>query len=167
MAVKSLCLLGVILICGTLSRAHAQSSITAGTITGVVADARGAVVAGAKIELDNLLTRFKQAAVTDEAGRLRLTNIPFNNYQLRVTASGFAPLQIAVEVRTVVPVELKLPPLGASAVTETVNILVTSTRGGMWATGMRSTADSNARVNEYRGARWIRAPIHRELSAIH
>jgi hypothetical protein len=87
----------------------AQSLGSAGTVEGVVTDPSGAAIAGAAAEIRNAITGHRQTAKTDSAGTFRFTNVPPNPYHLQVTASGFAPYQQDITVRTAVPVSLKVP----------------------------------------------------------
>src|ERR1041384_2790185 len=65
-------------------------SVASGTIEGTVVDSTGAVIIGARVELQNPITGFEQTAVTDSMGAFRFTNIPFNPYHLQVSQQGFA-----------------------------------------------------------------------------
>src|SRR3954471_16943709 len=79
--------------------ASAQS-ISSGTVTGTVTDPTGAAVSNAKLELRNAVTDYRQSQVTDSSGTFRFNNVPPNPYRLIVDASGFAPTQRDVEVRS-------------------------------------------------------------------
>src|SRR5579883_2422386 len=76
-----------------------------GTITGIVTDASGAVVPGASVLLQNTATNVTWQTKSDSAGVYLFSNLPVGNYALKVTASGFAAVQV---------------PLGT--VTQTVNV---------------------------------------------
>ncbi len=88
--------------------AAAQSSGAAGTIDGLVTDPAGAVIPGAKVELNNPLTGYKRAAVTDASGAFHFLNVPPNPYQVAVSATGFAVNAQDVAVRSSVPLALKV-----------------------------------------------------------
>ena len=97
-------------LCGVLLLArsvHGQS-VASGTIEGTVVDPTGAVVVGAMVEIRNPLTGFQQTAVTDSSGMFRFTNIPFNPYHVQVTQQGFSPAAQDVNVRTTVPIPVKM-----------------------------------------------------------
>ena len=68
---------------------HAQTA--AGTITGTVTDASGAVIPGATVTIENPVSGLKRSAKTDAAGQYRFTNLPFNPYHLVAQAPGFSP----------------------------------------------------------------------------
>lgn len=98
-----------------------QSLGNAGTIEGTVVDPSGAVVPSADIEIENPITGFSRSAETDQNGQFRFSNIPPNQYHLEISASGFAPSQQDVNVRTSVPIQLKISLMLAGA-TETVTV---------------------------------------------
>src|SRR5437016_805588 len=101
-----------------ISRAQGLSS---GTITGVVVDPNNAVVPSATVTIENAVTGYKRSVNTGTDGAFRFENVPPNNYQLSVSASGFAAERESVVVRTSVPISLKIP-LAVSTATETVTI---------------------------------------------
>src|ERR1017187_6856762 len=88
---------------------HAQSSSgSAGTVRGSVLDPSGAAIRGAAVEIQNPISHYSRATTTDAQGIFEFDNIPYNNYHLSASASGF---QVGIEdisVRTSVPVELKI-----------------------------------------------------------
>ena len=87
--------------------AHAQSGGSS-TLTGAVLDPSGAVVPGATVEIHNPVSAFNRSTVTDSKGIFSFQNVPFNPYHLTVNASGFASYVQDVEVRSTVPVDLKV-----------------------------------------------------------
>jgi len=105
--------------------ARAQSAGNAGTVTGVVTDPTGAVVANASVTLSNAISGFSRAVTTDNSGAYTLPNIPFNTYRLTVSAPTLAPATQSVDVRSYVPITLDLTLQVASAST-TVDVTATS-----------------------------------------
>ena len=99
-------LAGFALVAFTFS-ADAQSSGAAGTIDGLVTDPAGSVIPGAKVELNNPLTGYRRATMTDTSGAFHFLNIPPNPYQVAVSAIGFSVNAQDVAVRSSVPLELK------------------------------------------------------------
>ena len=86
--------------------AHAQSN--SASIGGTVLDSSGAVVPNATVEIHNPVSHFDRSTTTDGAGRFSFANVPFNPYHLSVTGSGFAPYAQDVEVRSAVPLDIKV-----------------------------------------------------------
>ncbi len=83
--------MGLILYAGA---AHAgenpqSSSGTSGTVRGVVADPSGAAVPAATVTMQNLVSHYSHTVKTDSQGKFQFVNVPFNNYHLSVSASGF------------------------------------------------------------------------------
>jgi len=112
-----LALFCVLLLTGSIS----AQSVGSGTIEGTVADPTGAIVVGAMVEIRNPLTGFEQTAVTDSMGAFRFTNIPFNPYHVQITQQGFSPAAQDVNVRSTVPVSVKIT-LSVATVTESVSV---------------------------------------------
>ena len=102
------------------SRTLAQLG-NSGSIEGVVKDASGGVIAGARVEIANPVSRFSREATTDTNGSFRFTNVPFNPYHLIATATGFAAYAQDVDVRSTVPATLEIAmKVGESATSITV-----------------------------------------------
>jgi hypothetical protein len=87
--------------------AYAQTG-NSGSISGTVVDPTGAVVPNATVEIHNPVSHFDRSTTTDKSGNFSLPNIPFNPYHMTVTAEGFTPTAQDVDVRSVVPVGLKV-----------------------------------------------------------
>jgi carboxypeptidase family protein/TonB-dependent receptor-like protein len=87
---------------------YAQSGSNSGSIGGTVLDPTGAVVPNATVEIHNPVSHFDRSATTDKSGNFSFPNVPFNPYHMTVTASGFAPNVQDVDVRSIVPVSLKV-----------------------------------------------------------
>jgi hypothetical protein len=97
----------------------AQSG-TASNIQGTVLDPSGAVVANAAVSLSNPVSGYERTATSDSSGNFSFLNVPFNPYHMTVTAKGFDPFVQDVDVRSTVPVELKITlkiPGGTATVT--------------------------------------------------
>jgi hypothetical protein len=86
----------------------AQSGGSSGSINGSVLDPTGAVVPNATVEIHNPVSHFAQSTTTDKSGNFSFPNIPFNPYHLAVSAAGFSQSGQDVEVRSVVPVSVKV-----------------------------------------------------------
>jgi len=88
--------------------AWSQSLGNAGTVSGTVVDPNGAVVRGAAVTIQNPVTGYKRTITTDDSGAFRFNDVPFNNYHLSVSATGFALAHQDVNVRSLVAVEAKI-----------------------------------------------------------
>jgi Carboxypeptidase regulatory-like domain len=86
--------------------AYAQSG--GSSISGTVLDPSGAVVPNAKVEIHNPVSAFDRSTTTDKSGNFSFPNVPFNPYHMTVTASGFAQSAQDVDVRSAVPVTVKV-----------------------------------------------------------
>ncbi|HMF52702.1 MAG TPA: TonB-dependent receptor [Edaphobacter sp.] len=86
-----------------LPSVHAYQS-SSGTVSGAITDLSGAVVSGAKVQLDNHVSGYTRTATTDASGQFRFYNVPFNPYRITVTAEGFGNASKAVDVNSIVPV---------------------------------------------------------------
>ncbi|HEY6804324.1 MAG TPA: TonB-dependent receptor [Pyrinomonadaceae bacterium] len=92
-----------------------------GTVDGVVVDPNNAVVTNASVTISNPVSGYNRATVTNQDGTFRFDNVPFNNYQVSISANGFSQNTQNISVRTSVPISLKLP-LAVSSATETVTV---------------------------------------------
>ena len=96
--------------------ASAQSG-NAGSIHGTVTDPTGAVIPNAAVHLTNPESGLDRSTTSDASGQFTFSNIPFNPYQIAVSANGFGSLNRNVEIRSAVGTNLKLalPIAGASS----------------------------------------------------
>ena len=102
---------------GVLS--YAQSS--SGTIRGSVLDQSGAAITSAIVEIQNPVSQYNRTTKTDGQGNFGFDNIPYNPYHLTVTAPGFQTGTQDVDVRSAIPVGLKISlKVGAETTTVTV-----------------------------------------------
>ena len=107
-----------------LSNLAKAQSLTSGTIVGKVTDSTGAVIPGAKVEIQNPVSGFKQSATTDSSGNFSFSNIPFNPYHLTAIATGFQTAAEDVNLRSSVPFTLPIT-LQIAGTSETVNVEAT------------------------------------------
>src|SRR6266566_6433457 len=91
--------------CGVSTEAQ---TISSGTVSGTVVDQSGAVVPGATVEIRNDITRYQLSTTTGTTGAFRFTNVPFNNYRVTATLSGFNTTTQDISIRSAVPQEVKL-----------------------------------------------------------
>lgn len=94
--------------CATIDLSSAQSGGSSGSVTGTVLDPSGAVVPGATVEIHNPVSQFDRSTTTDKSGNFSIPNVPFNPYHMTVAATGFGQTTLDVDVRSVVPVNLKV-----------------------------------------------------------
>lgn len=78
------------------------------SVSGTVVDPSGAVVPGATVEIHNPVSQFDRTATTDSSGAFIIENIPFNPYHMTVTHTGFSSYVQDVDLRSPVPVNLKI-----------------------------------------------------------
>lgn len=105
-----------------LPQIFGQAMGNAGTVSGTVTDPNGAVVVAANVTIKNAVTGFKRTATTDSEGTYRFDNVPFNTYQITVSANGFQDSAQNAVVRTSVPLELPFS-LAVVGSTATVNVV--------------------------------------------
>ena len=86
----------------------AQSTSSSTSVSGTVIDPSNAVISGATVEIHNPVSGYDRTTRTDSAGAFSFPNVPFNPYHLTVTATGFAPFVHDVDVRSSVPISLKV-----------------------------------------------------------
>src|SRR5437588_9413975 len=65
------------------------SQVNTGTISGVVQDSSGAVIAGAMVTIRNVDTGIAKALTSDPGGRYVAPNLPVGNYEVRGQQAGF------------------------------------------------------------------------------
>lgn len=100
----------------------AQSGTNSGTLNGTVMDGSGAVVAGAQVSIQNPVSGYSRAVVTDQSGKYQFPNLPFNTYHLTIAAPGFDRYTRDVDVRSAVAIALTDNlKIGAATTTVTVD----------------------------------------------
>ena len=112
-------LVGLVLLLGGGVLSYAQTS---GTIRGSVADPSGAVIAGATVEIQNPVSHYTEQVKTDSQGNFTFPNVPYNNYHVTASASGFAGTAQDVEVRSPVPVQMPKFTLQVGAASSAVTV---------------------------------------------
>lgn len=110
--------------CGLLflSFAAAQTVSNTGSITGLVTDASGAVIAGASVTLSDPATASTWQRTSNGAGRFAFPSQPVGAYRLQVTQNGFKTAELStllVSVGQTTSVEVRMQP-GAAAESVTV-----------------------------------------------
>jgi len=99
----------IAIVCLLLSVSSANAQTTGNSsLSGVVTDPTGAVVAGATVDIHNPVSEYNRSTTTDSTGHFTFTNLPVNPYHLTVTATGFGQYAQDVDVRSAVPLNLKV-----------------------------------------------------------
>ncbi|HEV7743753.1 MAG TPA: carboxypeptidase regulatory-like domain-containing protein [Pyrinomonadaceae bacterium] len=106
----------------SVSSAVSGQALSAGTVAGVILDPNNAAVPNANVTITNSVTGYTRSVTSNTDGTFRFDNVPPNNYQLSVAATGFATAAQNVSVRTSVPINVKIP-LAVGNASETVNIM--------------------------------------------
>jgi hypothetical protein len=115
-------LLSVFILCATAAYAQFDT----GTITGSVTDPSGAVVPNAKVTVTNTGTGIEKSYSTDTAGYFVASALPFGNYVVSATSSGFAATKSSTLALTVgATVKIKLA-LNVSSTEQTVEVTGTA-----------------------------------------
>lgn len=112
--------LTVAICCGT--RAYSQG-IATGSISGVVQDPQGAVVAGAKVTAHQLSTNREFTTVTNSQGIITLAALPPGTYNLKIEAARFRTYEskgLGIEVGKVTGLGLINLEVGSESETVTV-----------------------------------------------
>jgi hypothetical protein len=86
----------------------AQSLGNAGTLVGDVIDPNGAAIANAAVRIENPVSGYRNSRSADKTGHYEFTNVPFNPYHVVISAPGFAPVTQDIDIRSTVPVHLRI-----------------------------------------------------------
>jgi outer membrane cobalamin receptor len=89
-----------------------------GSVRGIVHDPQHRPIAGAHVELKSAISAFSQSASTNDDGSFSFTAIPFGDYTVTATASGFNPEKQSLTLASDTSSELHFQ-LSISAVNET------------------------------------------------
>ena len=99
----------------------AQQSVTSGTLSGRIEDARGASVSGVTVTATHLETNHQLSTTSDVEGRYRFPYLRTGDYDLKIEAEGFESL--TKQLTVLVGQALDLPiTLNVAGVTAQVNI---------------------------------------------
>ncbi|HEU4386838.1 MAG TPA: TonB-dependent receptor [Blastocatellia bacterium] len=97
-----------------------------GSLTGNVTDQQGAVVSGAKVEIQNVGTGASKTVTTDERGSYLVSDLQPGVYKVTISASSFKTLEhtdVRVDANTIRRVDAELQ---ASGVSETISVTAQS-----------------------------------------
>src|SRR5579859_2807868 len=110
MRVKSLLTVVLCLVVAFLA-VPASAQVFYGSIVGAVTDPSGAAVPNASVNITNTNTGQSRDVKTDSGGRYSLPDVQAGNYDIKVTAPGFRPIDktgVAVSINTVTRVDAAL-----------------------------------------------------------
>src|ERR1035441_8208540 len=108
-------------ICLIMFVTHGAYAQFGGSISGVVADPSGAVVAGAELTLRNTATNEQRIATTSNTGVYQFISLAPGSYELSATMKGFSTSRITLTLETNQPLNVSVS-LTVGASTETVNV---------------------------------------------
>jgi hypothetical protein len=117
----SVCLAWIVCICACQHSAFSQSAAGSGVIRGSVVDPTGATIANATVTVKNPVSGLTQEVKTGADGSFVVGNLPFSHYHLTVTAPGFQSADQDADLRSAVPVRMKISLLLGAAST-TINV---------------------------------------------
>ena len=100
-----------------------STSTSTGSVAGVLKDPSGAVITGARVELRSTTANFHEIRISDHLGHFSFISVPAGDYQLTVTASGFAdevlrPLTVAAGAELPESLSLKIAVVTANVQVE-------------------------------------------------
>jgi Carboxypeptidase regulatory-like domain/TonB-dependent Receptor Plug Domain len=104
---KTFCILSLFAVALATVHAPAQGG-NAGAIRGTVTDPSGAVIPNATVHLTNPRSGLDRTLSSDAQGNFVFDNITFDNYQIQVSASGFAAQRQAADIHSLVGITLKV-----------------------------------------------------------
>jgi hypothetical protein len=97
------------LLAMALATVHAPAQGgNAGAIHGTVTDPSGAVIPNATVHLTNPRSGLDRTSSSDAQGNFVFDNITFDNYQILVSASGFASQRQAADIHSLVGITLRI-----------------------------------------------------------
>jgi hypothetical protein len=94
---------------------------SAGSVHGKVLGADNRPLAGVVVQLRNDITGFKEDSATTNDGVFSFNNVPFNPYELRIEAQGFAPVRRNIDVHSAVPVDTTIT-MRVAELSETISV---------------------------------------------
>ncbi len=148
-------LLMVATLIATQSAALAQASAGMSSISGVVADASGAVVPDAQVTVRNVETNVMRTVASNDAGRYEMVALQPGPYEVRATKTGFATLErkgIILTVGQRAAVDLILQVSGTA---ETVTVNANAAAVEVEKTDVSTVVNLNDMLNlPLNGRRW-------------
>ncbi len=99
---------GLVLWCSFTVLIYAQGTSNAGAVRGSVVDPSGAAVANATVQIQNPVSQYSRSVQSDDHGNFEFDNVPYNNYHATAAAAGFQTAEQDINVRSSVPMDLKM-----------------------------------------------------------
>jgi hypothetical protein len=124
MKIRSVCLgalFAALCLLVDVPAALAQNAGNSTAVAGTVADPTGAVIPGATVTIHNPVSQYERSTTTDAMGNFSFQNVPFNPYHMSVSAQGFAGYAQDIDVRSSVPLSVKVS-LQLAGATSTVTV---------------------------------------------
>ncbi|HEU4770337.1 MAG TPA: carboxypeptidase regulatory-like domain-containing protein, partial [Pyrinomonadaceae bacterium] len=91
--------IAVLILMFVFSSAALAQQATKATLTGMITDPNGAVVAGVNVIVTQTATGSRRDTVSNDEGLYVLTDLPPGNYEIRVEAKGFSTKETKTPVR--------------------------------------------------------------------
>jgi hypothetical protein len=85
-----------------------RGQANSGTVRGTVLDPSGLAIVGASVQIQNPVSHYDKTVQSDSQGKFEFDNVPFNNYHLSAAAQGFQGGEQDVNVRSSLPLEIKI-----------------------------------------------------------
>jgi hypothetical protein len=108
-----------ILVAALLVYVHPAGATVFGTVRGIVHDPQHRPVAGASVVLKSATSDWSQAAQTNDDGEFSFPTVPFGDYSVTVTSSGFSALKqaftLASDTSSVLHFMLSVAPVSQTA----------------------------------------------------
>jgi len=111
-------------LCATFAASAAQKGNSA-SVRGTVTDPSSAVIPGATVNVSNSVSGLQRTVTSDATGQFEVNNLPFNLYNVTVSAPGFGILKQNVNLRSAVGLSLDLV-LHIEAAASTVTVQASS-----------------------------------------
>jgi hypothetical protein len=138
---------GLVLLCSLVASAQFDT----GTITGSVTDPSGAMVAQASVTITNVGTGIRRTIKTDSDGNFVASAVPFGNYVVSASSTGFAEVksqQITLNVGAMVHVNLTLTMAASEQTIEVTGTTTTvATESTTTGTTLNATQIANLPIN--------------------
>src|SRR5260370_11761630 len=137
-------------VCLLVQPVFAQKGNVTGTITGLVTDPSGAVIAGATVTTANSATGFSRSGVSNPQGQYEIPLLPVGTYAITVTSPGYGTyeqrgIQVGLDSDSVVDARLNI---GSSAqtVSVTADASILNTESFDVSGGLNSVAIENVPI---------------------